>query len=62
MYGSRRHIQPNSPTQTMDLCGRIKKDTVEVATGATWTKHDLGPRPVQLREIRTEGILGDIRG
>ena len=46
----------------LDLCGRIKKDTVEVATGGTWTEHDLGPRPVQWREIRTEGILGDIRG
>ena len=46
----------------MDLCGRIEKDKVKVATGGTWTEHDLGPRPVQLREIRTEGILGDIRG
>ena len=25
-------------TQTMDLCGRIKKDTVEVATGANLDK------------------------
>ena len=29
---------------------KIKQDKMEVATGGTWTKHDWGPRTLQLRE------------
>ena len=43
-------LVPDSPTQTMDLCGELRKTKHEVAMGRTWTKREWGPRTMQLRE------------
>ena len=70
-YGSTRHVlgirserchwsEHNSAGYGREW--RVKKDRMEKATGGAWTEFEWSPRPLQFKRVRTERILGNIRG